>query len=103
MPPAFSEGMDLIRPGGRYLIMGQAHTEVIPFNPSQLVFKQVTVIGSLSAGVDHYWRSLEFIRRHADRFNWEEMISNEYRLDSINEAFERMARWVEIKPAIVFA
>jgi L-iditol 2-dehydrogenase len=101
--PAFTEGMDLIRPGGRYLIIGQGHTELVPFNPSQIVFKQVTLIGSLSAGVDHYWKSLEFLRRHADRFRWDEMISNQYPLDSINEAFERMSRWQEIKPAIAFA
>jgi L-iditol 2-dehydrogenase len=29
------------------------------FNPSLIMFNQATLIGSLSAGVDHYWKALQ--------------------------------------------
>jgi threonine dehydrogenase-like Zn-dependent dehydrogenase len=99
---AFNEGLDLLRPGGRYLIVGQAHSETVAFNPSLIVSKQARLIGSLSAGVEHYWRALEFLCQHRDRFNWDEMLSATYQLEDINTAFDRMASWQEVKPAIVF-
>ena len=99
---AFPEGIDTLRPGGRYLIVGQAHQRDVPFNPSVIMHKQATLIGSRSAGVDHYWKALDFLRTHADRFAWDALLSNRYRLDEINTAFERMRTWSEIKPVIAF-
>ncbi|MEV8048316.1 zinc-binding dehydrogenase [Streptomyces griseoluteus] len=102
IPAAFSEGVDMLRAGGRYLIVGQAHERTVPFNLSVIMHKQATFIGSRSAGVDHYWKALEFLRSHADRFAWEDLVSRHYKLDEINEAFEQMRSWSEIKPVIDF-
>ena len=99
-PVAFSEGIDLLRRGGRYLIIGQAHTESISFNPSAILYKQLTIIGSLSAHIHHYHRALEFLRHNAGRFDWSKILSNVYPLDDIMTAMDRMARWAEIKPVI---
>jgi len=99
-PPAFSEGIDLLRRGGRYVIVGQAHAESVSFNPSAILFKHLTIIGSLSAHIRHYHRALEFLRHNADRFDWSKILSNVYPLDDIMTAMERMARWTEIKPVI---
>jgi threonine dehydrogenase-like Zn-dependent dehydrogenase len=102
-PQAFAEGMGLLRAGGRYLVVGQVHGQSLPFNPSSIVLKYATVIGSLSGSVEHYWRGLQFLRHHRDRFAWDEMISNHYRLDEINDAIRNMQALSEIKPAIDFA
>jgi L-iditol 2-dehydrogenase len=99
---AFGEGMSMLAAGGRYLIVGQAHTQTLPFNPSEIMYRQVTLIGSLSAGVDHYWRALQFLRSHADRFRWQDMLSSPRSLDQVNEAFDSMASWREIKPVVRF-
>jgi L-iditol 2-dehydrogenase len=100
---AFGEGMSMLAPGGRYLIVGQAHTQTLPFNPSEIMFRQATLIGSLSAGVSHYWRALQFLSQHAGRFRWQDMLSSPRRLDQVNEAFDAMASWREIKPVIQFS
>ena len=94
--------MGFLRAGGRYLIIGQIHDRSLPFNASSIVLKHATLIGSLSGSVEHYWRGLEFIRHHMDRFAWDEMISNHYRLDDINDAFHSMQALREIKLAIEF-
>jgi threonine dehydrogenase-like Zn-dependent dehydrogenase len=89
--------------GGRYLIVGQAHNQSVEFNPSLIMFNQATLIGSLSAGVDHYWKALEFLRNNADRFDWSDMLSGPYSLEQVNDAFDQMASWHDIKPVISFA
>ncbi|MFE2540965.1 zinc-binding dehydrogenase [Actinacidiphila glaucinigra] len=102
-PSAFSEGMAMLRAGGRYLVIGQAHSQTVPFNPTDIVLKQATLIGSRSAGIEHYWRALEFLRQHNTRFQWDRMISNTYPLAEINTAFDNMATGKEIKPVISMA
>ena len=103
VPAAFAEGMAMLRPGGRYTVVGQIHATSLPFNPSLLVMKQARVTGCLSAGVEHYYRGLRFLGQHANRFHWDDMITSTRPLDRVNDAFERMRDWTEIKPALSFA
>lgn len=103
VPAAFNEGMAMLRMGGRYLVPGQAHGSTVPFNPSLIMIKQATVIGSRSGGIDTFHRAMKFLERHADRFEWDRIISGSYRLEDINRAMDKMQRWEEIKPVITFA
>ena len=99
---AFPEGFEMLRRGGRYLVVGQLHGREVSIKPSQITRKHVRIIGSISASVEHYHRALQFIAHNWERFSWMDMISNRYPLEGINDAMERMQRWEEIKPAIVF-
>jgi L-iditol 2-dehydrogenase len=101
-PAAFAEGMDLLRRGGRYLVMGQVHGQSLPFNASSIVLKQAHVIGSLSASAEHYYTALQFLSRQAHRYQWADIISNHYTLDDVPSALSAMATHREIKPAITF-
>jgi threonine dehydrogenase-like Zn-dependent dehydrogenase len=103
VPAAFAEGMAMLRPGGRYTVVGQVHTKSLPFNPSMLVMKHARVTGCLSAGFEHYYRGLRFLDQQRSRFHWDDMITSAQPLDDINDAFLRMRDWREIKPAITFA
>ncbi len=102
-PVAYTEGVELLRRGGRYLIVGQIHAQELPFNPTKIVMKQAKLIGSFSGAADHYARALTFLENHAERFNWSDMITSHEPLENINNAFARMQRHEDIKPAIVFA
>jgi threonine dehydrogenase-like Zn-dependent dehydrogenase len=99
---AFSEGFQMLRRGGRYLVIGQLHDEAVAFKPADLIRKHARVIGTASAAVQHYHRALQFLVHNADRYDWMAMISNRYPLAQINQALERMQRWEEIKPVITF-
>jgi hypothetical protein len=90
IPSAFSEGIGMLGKGGRYLIVGQGHNQQIEFNPSLIMFNQATLIGSLSAGVDHYWKALQFLRDNADRFDWSDMLSGPY---PWSRSTTRSTRW----------
>jgi len=99
---AVPEGLDLVRRGGRYLVVGQLSPHTAEIRPMDFVVKHLRVIGSLSATIDHYYRALQFLVHYADRFSWEDLISNRYPLERINEAMEGMRTFTEIKPAITF-
>ena len=101
-PAAFSEGINMVRAGGRYVIVGQIHAEEVAFNPSVLVMKQIRLLGSLSGAVNHYARALTFLETYANRFNWLDLISSREPLENINLAFDRMQAHKDIKPAIMF-
>lgn len=99
---AFSEGIDIIRRGGRYLIVGQLHQETLPFNPSLIVAKHLRLIGNSSGTTEHYYRALQFLKHHWNDVPWLDMISSRHPIEGINEAMAGMKSWEEVKPAIVF-
>ena len=100
VPAAFAEGLDMVANGGRFVNVGQGHTQKIAFNPSDMVVRNLSITGVFSAGVHHTWRALEFLKRHRRTFDWDAMITSVQDLDHINDAFARMSSWEEIKPAI---
>lgn len=102
-PQAFSEGLELIRRGGRYVVVGQLGSGTVTIKPSLIVSKQLRILGSLSGRAKAYWKALDFIAAHKSHIPFERMISNRYALDTVNTAMERMRTFAEIKPMIVIA
>jgi threonine dehydrogenase-like Zn-dependent dehydrogenase len=98
---AFGEGMDMIRRGGRYVVVGQVHNDSVEFKPASVVLKHMSIIGNMSGVTEHYYRALQFIH-HNPQIPWMDMISSHYPLDDINQAMAKMKAWEEIKPAITF-
>ena len=99
-PAAFGEGLEIVRRGGRYLIVGQLGEGSTEIKPSTIVKKNIRVIGSFSGDARSYWKALTFVSRHIDDIPFGAMISNRYRLDDVNKALARMKRMEEIKPVM---
>jgi D-arabinose 1-dehydrogenase-like Zn-dependent alcohol dehydrogenase len=98
---AFPEGIDLVRRGGRYLVIGQVGEQQPPIAPRLIVEKQLTILGVMSGDTDHYYKALQFIKHNRHRFSFEDMLSNRYPLDRINEALEAMRTFREVKAVVV--
>ena len=99
-PAAFNEGLDLIRRGGRYVVVGQLGAGTTTFRPALIVSKQLRILGSLSGRAKAYWKALDFLSAHRKAVPFERMISTRYSLGDVNIAMERMKRYEEIKPVI---
>jgi threonine dehydrogenase-like Zn-dependent dehydrogenase len=99
-PPAFNEGLELLRRGGRYVVVGQLGSETTTIKPSIIVTKQLRILGSISGRAKAYWKALAFLSSHRTDLPFERMISNHYTLDQVNIAMERMKNFEEIKPVI---
>lgn len=99
-PQAFNEGLDFIRRGGRYVVVGQLGSGTTTFRPSLIVTKQLRILGSLSGRAKAYWKALEFLSRHQAEIPFHRMISSHYSLEQVNLALERMGNYQEVKPVI---
>ena len=99
-PSALNEGLDFIRRGGRYVIVGQLGSGTTTIKPSLIVSKQLRILGSLSGRAKAYWKALEFVSTHQQHFPFDRMISTHYSLDEVNVALLRMKNYEEIKPMI---
>lgn len=99
-PEAFAEGLDLVRPAGRYVLAGAVGDEPATVAPGRIVGKHLTVLGTWSASARHYWRALEFLADLGERVDVESLFGQRYELDDASRALARMAAGEEMKPII---
>jgi L-iditol 2-dehydrogenase len=100
VPAAFVEGLDMIQKGGRYLVMGQTSAATLPVAPGIITGKGLTLMGSVSAAIPHFYKALQFIKNNRTRYPFADIVTHKYRLEQINEALADMASGKEIKPVI---
>jgi threonine dehydrogenase-like Zn-dependent dehydrogenase len=101
-PIAFREGMEMVRRGGRFLIIGQSSSEAEQsIIPGLIMIKHLEIIGNCSATIRHYYRAIQFIKNKRGKYPFGDMVTNKYSLDQINLAIEAMAAGKEIKPVII--
>lgn len=97
---AFSEGLDMVRRGGRYVVGGQVGPHQVEFQPSVIMKNHLSVIGSASADESHYWKALDFLSKAQDDFEWDRMMTGRFGLGQVTAAYRGMQDLSEIKPVI---
>ncbi|WP_228431380.1 zinc-binding dehydrogenase [Baekduia soli] len=97
-PGAFAEGVEIVRANGRYVVVGTLGGGPQSIDPSRIVTRGLSVIGSMSGDTDVYSKALVFLRDHRDRFGWDRMLGNRYGLHNVTEGLEAMLSMSEIKP-----
>lgn len=102
IPSAVGEGMELVRDGGRFLVLGQ-YCDAGPtmLNPHHIVRKELTIVGSYGSNPTHWVAALELLRTRRDRYPFHELITHRYRLDQVNEALDAVAHWKTGKAVIL--
>ena len=99
---AFREGLEMVRRGGRYLVIGQTSMEAeIPVVPGLIMQKHLQIIGNASATIGHYYKALQLIQNRREKYSFSKIVTNKYKLEQINEAVAAMIRGQEIKPVII--
>ncbi len=98
---AAAEGVAMLRPNGRYVITGTVGGGEQPVDVSRITTRGLRVRGSMSGDIDAYYKALEFLDAHQDRFDWDRMIGARYGLHQAAEAMESMRQMREIKPVLV--
>lgn len=101
VPPAFNEGLEMIRKGGRYLVIGQASSAIsTPIIPANIVWKALDIFGSISATIPHFYKALQFIKHKRSKYGFADIVTHHYSLEQANEALTAMESGKEIKPVI---
>jgi len=98
--PAFNEGVDMVKKGGRYLILGLTSLSEITFSPAIILHKNIRIIGSGGATISHFYKALKFIESRKDKYPFGELVSCKYTLEDVNSALKGMQSGQEIKPVI---
>lgn len=99
---AFTEGLAMVRPGGRLLVLGQASGQAVPVDTTALKVRQVTVQTSLSATIAHYHQALCFLERHGERFGVDRLIEGPaYALDDLGGALDAVRSGRRIKSLVL--
>lgn len=99
-PEAVAEGIDLVAPNGRYLVAGSLGGPEQSLAAQKIALKNLTIVGSLGAEIDSYYRALEFLRLQRDRFRWDLLLGSSFGLDEATDALRRMQGFAEIKPVL---
>ena len=88
-PVVLQEGIDMLRPGGRYLWIGNINLGVeATIQPGSLVRYSRTITGVI---VYEAWvipRVLEFIVRTRDKYPYEKVVSHKFPLEELNRALQ---------------
>jgi D-arabinose 1-dehydrogenase-like Zn-dependent alcohol dehydrogenase len=91
VPAAVSEGLDLARPAGRLLVLGQ-YTDrgPTPLNPHLITRKQLSVLGSWAFSAAHYLEYIRTLPQLLARFSLEQLITT-FPLDRAQDAIDAAA------------
>jgi D-arabinose 1-dehydrogenase-like Zn-dependent alcohol dehydrogenase len=101
-PTAFREGLEMVRRGGRYLVIGQGSLELTAsIVPGMVALKHLEVIGNCSAEIGHYAKALQFIKGKRQKYSFADIVTKKYPLNQINDALAAMEAGREIKPVIL--
>ena len=81
------EGLQMVRYGGKYLVIGLILPTTVEMDPSRIAAKDLTVAGVVGSTVENIIRSLELMRTRID-VPIEKMITHQYPLAQVNEALQ---------------
>ena len=98
---AFAEGVEMLAPNGQYVCVGTiggGHQEV---NVPRVTTRALRLRGSMGAEIDAYWKAMQFLGAHRDRFDWDRLLGNEYPMTRLRDAILASRSMAEIKPVVV--
>jgi threonine dehydrogenase-like Zn-dependent dehydrogenase len=98
---AIAEGLDLVRPGGRYVSVGGGSGALIPVSGRALSTKMLQIIGIAGAEARHFFQAIEFLRAERQNFDFELVLSRSYGLDDLTSALHNMASLADVKSVIL--
>jgi len=91
-PAAFVEGIQLVRPCGRLISIGNVSVDKefeVPLAPGWITRKSITVIGVVRYNPWYLLKALEFLKRTFRKVNYEGLTDKTFGLDQVQEALEQ--------------
>ena len=90
----------MIQKGGKLPDSGPDLGRHDAHHASRINEKGLTIVGSVSAHIVHFYKALQFIKTNRAKYPFAEIVSGKYRLEDVNEALANMASGKEIKSVI---
>ena len=93
------QGMDLLRPGGEYVLVGLVHPDSdLGITGEQIIRKCVNIKGIHNYAPWHLEEAIAFLERNQFEFPFSELVSPPYRLGNLDEAVTeaKRQRWFRV-------
>lgn len=89
-PEAIPEGLNLIRPGGRYVVAGHyTDAGAVELNPHRVLNrKHVEIRGQWGTELHHLVGALRILSRHGDALPFEDVVGRRYGMDQAGKALQ---------------
>jgi threonine dehydrogenase-like Zn-dependent dehydrogenase len=101
-PHAVPEGLTMVGPHGKYLIMGAVgSTEAVPIAPSRIILGNITVRGVGFYRPASLVRAVDFLTRTVDDLPYAELAGEALPLEKLGEALAAAQSQTLARPAIV--
>lgn len=101
VPAAFAEGLDVVRRGGRYLVMGNLSPgRTVDFDPGYVTRKALTIKHVDRYEARYLSKALEFLSRHQERYPFDKLVDAEFGLDDVKAALDASAQRTVTRAAI---
>lgn len=97
-PTTIAQGYDLVRTGGRLCVIGYTN-QPVSLNPAKLMYREVTVLGSLGCRPVDYPRLIEMVR--VGKVQVRAQVTHRFPLEKIGDAFEVMKRGESLRSIVI--
>jgi D-arabinose 1-dehydrogenase-like Zn-dependent alcohol dehydrogenase len=92
VPAAFNEGIHLVRPGGRYVSIGNISPgKMMSFDPGLMTRKAINIIPLVRYEPWYLNKSLQFLAEKIEKYPFGQMLDADFALEEIGEALDRSA------------
>jgi threonine dehydrogenase-like Zn-dependent dehydrogenase len=87
-PAVVAEGIEMLCSGGVYLEIGNLNQKLVcEFDPSSIIHGGKTILGLMWYQPQSLQKALELLSTRADRYPFHKLLSHQYPLSAIDEAF----------------
>jgi threonine dehydrogenase-like Zn-dependent dehydrogenase len=104
VPAAFTEALELARPGARVIEIGNDSADAghqVPMAPGMITRKALRVTGSMRYHPWFLYRALQFLQRRHGLHPFDQLSDREYGLHEVAEAIGRTEAKQVARPAVV--
>lgn len=92
VPAAFAEGISLVKPGGRYVSIGNISPgQLTPFDPGLMTRRSIQIISLVRYDPWYLYKALQFLEATQHKYPFDSLLDAEFTLDQIQEALEKSA------------
>jgi len=102
IPDVVPAGLKMLRVGGRYTLGGIVTPDAnVMIDANLFVKKWVTLKGIHNYHPRHLIQALDFVVANRERFPFKDIVDSKFKLDDLNEAFQRAAERSVLRAAVV--
>lgn len=100
---AFAEGMSLLGPDGRYVVLGiYSGHGTVSFDPVRLNNHSMSIIGSMGpTRTSDYRTTIQLAQRHGARLGFAELVTHRFALTELEDAIDVARRGAAIKAVVL--